>query len=93
MTTKLITQMGIGQTIETEYFTPGRVAEVTRTSHHTFFVNSIRTVPSVVNGNERVETPFQELVTMTEQEILELASMQVFHPSATNTFYLPALPF
>ena len=93
MTTKLITQMGIGQTIETEYFTPGRVAEVTRPSHHTFFVNGIRTVPSVVNGNERVETPFQELVTMTEQEILELASMQVFHPSATNTFYLPALPF
>ena len=93
MTTKLITQLGIGQTIETEYFTPGTIAEVTRTSHHAFFVNGIRTVPSVVNGNERVETPFQELVTMTEQEILELASMQVFHPSATNTFYLPALPF
>ena len=93
MTTKLITQLGIGQTIETEYFTPGNFAEVTRTSHHTFFVNGIRTVPSVVNGNERVETPFQELVTMTKQEILELASMQVFHPSATNTFYLPALPF
>ncbi len=93
MTTKLITQLGIGQTIETEYFTPGRVAEVTRTSHHTFFVNGIRTVPSVVNGNERVEVPFTDLVTMTEQEILELASMQVFHPSATNTFYLPVLPF
>lgn len=93
MTTKLITQMGIGQTIETEYFTPGRVAEVTRTSHHTFFVNGIRTAPSIVSGNERVEVTFQELVTMTEQEILELASMQVFHPSATNTFYLPVLPF
>ena len=93
MTTKLITQMGIGQTIETEYFTPGRVAEVTRTSHHTFFVSGTRTVKSIVNGNGRVEVPFQELVTMTEQEILELASMQVFHPSATNTFYLPALPF
>ena len=93
MKTKLITQMGIGQTIETEYFTPGNVAEVTRRSHHTFFVNGIRTVPSVVNGNERVEVTFQELVTMTEEEILELASMQVFHPSATNTFYLPVLPF
>lgn len=91
MTTKLITQMGIGQTIETEYFTPGHVAEVTRTSHHTFFVNGIRTVKSIVNG--RVEVPFTDLVTMTEQEILELASMQVFHPSATNTFYLPVLPF
>lgn len=93
MTTKIIIQMGIGQTIETEYFTPGRVAEVTRTSHHTFFVNGTRTVKSIVNGNGRVEVPFQELVTMTEEEILELASMQVFHPSATNTFYLPALPF
>ena len=93
MTTKLITELGIGQTIETEYFTPGNVAEVTRTSHHTFFVNGIRTVKSIVNDNGRVEVPFQELVTMTEQEILELASMQVFHPSATNTFYLPALPF
>ena len=93
MTTKIITQMGIGQTIETEYFTPGRVAEVTRTSHHTFFVNGARTVKSIVNGNGRVEVPFQELITMTEDEILELASMQVFHPSATNTFYLPALPF
>ena len=93
MTTKLITQMGIGQTIETEYFTPGTIAEVTRTSYHTFFVSGIRTVPSVVNGNERVEVPFQELVTMTEEEILELAALQVFHPSATNTFYLPALPF
>lgn len=93
MTTKLIIELGIGQTIETEYFTPGRVAEVTRTSHHTFFVNGIRTVKSIVNGNGRVEVPFQELVTMTEDEILELASMQVFHPSATNTFYLPVLPF
>ena len=93
MTTKLITQMGIGQTIETEYFTPGHVAEVTRTSHHTFFVNGIRTVKSIVNGKGRVEVPFQDLVTMTEQEILELASMQVFHPSTTNTFYLPVLPF
>lgn len=93
MTTKLITQMGIGQTIETEYFTPGRVAEVTRTSHHTFFVSGIRTTPSVINSNERVKVPFQELVTMTEEEILELASMQVFHPSTTNTFYLPTLPF
>lgn len=93
MTTKLITELGIGQTIETEYFTPGRVAEVTRTSRHTFFVSGTHTVKSIVNGNERVETPFQELVTMTEQEILELASMQVFHPSATNTFYLPTLPF
>lgn len=93
MTTKIITQMGIGQTIETQYFTPGTIAEVTRTSRHTFFVNGIRTIPSVVSGNERVEVPFQELVTMTEQEIVELASMQVFHPSATNTFYLPALPF
>lgn len=93
MTTKIITQMGIGQTIETEYFTPGHIAEVTRTSHHTFFVSGIRTVPSVVSGNERVEVPFQDLVTMTEEEILELASMQIFHPSATNTFYLPALPF
>lgn len=93
MTTKLITQMGIGQTIETEYFTPGHIAEVTRTSHHTFFVNGTHTVPSVVSGNERVEVTFQELITMTEEEILELASMQVFHPSATNTFYLPALPF
>lgn len=93
MTTKIITQMGIGQTIETEYFTPGFTAEVTRTSHHTFFVSGIRTVKSVVNGNGRVEVPFQDFVTMTEEEILELASMQVFHPSATNTFYLPALPF
>lgn len=93
MTTKIITQMGIGQTIETEYFTPGTAAEVTRTSHHTFFVNGIRTVPSVVNGNGRVEVPFTDIVTMTEEEILELASMQVFHPSATNTFYLPVLPF
>lgn len=93
MTTKLITELGIGQTIETEYFTPGHIAEVTRTSHHTFFVNGIRTAPSVVNGNERVKIPFQDLVTMTEEEILELASMQVFYPSATNTFYLPVLPF
>ena len=93
MSTKIITQMGIGQTIETQYFTPGNIAEVTRTSHHTFFVSGIRTAPSVVSGNKRVEVPFQELVTMTEEEILELASMQVFHPSATNTFYLPALPF
>lgn len=93
MTTKLITQMGIGQTIETEYFTPGHIAEVTRTSHHTFFVNGTRTVPSVVQGNGRIKVPFTELVTMTKQEILELASMQVFHPSATNTFYEPALPF
>ena len=93
MTTKIITELGIGQTIETEYFTPGAIAEVTRTSHHTFFVNGIRTVPSVVSGNERVEVTFQELVTITEQEILELASMQVFHPSTTNTFYLPTLPF
>ena len=93
MKTKLITELGIGQTIETEYFTPGHIAEVTRTSHHTFFVNGIRTAPSVVSGNERVEVTFQELVTMTEEEILELASMQVFHPSATNTFYLPVLPF
>ena len=93
MTTKLITQFGIGQTIETQYFTPGNFAEVTRTSHHTFFVNGVRTVKSIVNGNGRVKTPFQELITMTEQEILELASMQVFHPSATNTFYEPALPF
>lgn len=93
MTTKLITELGIGQTIETEYFTPGRVAEVTRTNHHTFFVSGTRTAPSVVSGNERVEVPFQELITMTEQEILELAAIQVFHPSATNTFYLPVLPF
>lgn len=93
MTTKIITELGIGQTIETEYFTPGHTAEVTRTSHHTFFVSGIRTVPSVVSGNERVKAPFQDLVTMTEEEILELASMQVFHPSATNTFYLPVLPF
>ena len=93
MTTKIITELGIGQTIETEYFTPGAIAEVTRTSHHTFFVSGIRTVPSVVSGNERVEVPFQEFVPITEAEILELASMQVFHPSATNTFYLPALPF
>ena len=93
MTTKLITELGIGQTIETEYFTPGAIAEVTRTSHHTFFVSGTRTVKSVVNGNGRVEVPFQDLITMTEEEILELASMQVFYPSATNTFYLPALPF
>ena len=93
MTTKLITQMGIGQTIETQYFTPGTIAEVTRTSHHTFFVNGIRTVKSIVNGNGRVEVPFQDLVTMTEEEILELASMQVFHQSVTNKFYLPAFPF
>lgn len=93
MTTKLITQMSIGQTIETEYFTPGTTAEVTRTSHHTFFVNGIRTVKSIVNGNGRVEVPFQELVTMTEEEILELAAIQIFHPSATNTFHAPVLPF
>lgn len=93
MKTKLITELGIGQTIETEYFTPGTTAEVTRTSHHTFFVNGIRTVPSVVSGNERVEVPFQELITMKEQEILELAAMQVFHPSESNTFYVPTLPF
>lgn len=93
MKTKLITQLGIGQTIETQYFTPGNFAEVTRTSHHTFFVSGIRTTSSIVNGNGRVEVPFTEFVTLTEQEILELASMQVFHPSATNTFYLPVLPF
>lgn len=93
MTTKLITQMGIGQTIETQYFTPGDFAEVTRTSRHTFFVSGVRTKSSIIQGNERVKTPFQELVTMTEKEILELASMQVFHPSATNTFYEPVLPF
>ena len=93
MTTKLITQFGIGQTIETQYFTPGDFAEVTRTSQHTFFVSGIRTVKSIVNGNGRVEVPFQELVTMTEQEILELASMQIFHPSQSNKFYLPTLPF
>lgn len=74
MTTKIITQMGIGQTIETEYFTPGHVAEVTRTSHHTFFVNGIRTVKSIINGNRRITIPFQEIRTLTENEILELAS-------------------
>ena len=66
--------MGIGQTIETEYFTPGHVAEVTRTSHHTFFVNGIRTVKSIINGNRRITIPFQEIRTLTENEILELAS-------------------
>ena len=93
MKTKLITELGIGQTIETQYFTPGNFAEVTRTSHHTFFVNGIRTKSSIVEGNGRIEVPFQELVTMTEEEILELASMQVFHPSTTNTFYPTVLPF
>lgn len=93
MTTKLITQFGIGQTVETQYFTPGDFAEVTRTSQHTFFVSGVRTKSSVVQGNGRIKVPFTELVTMTEQEILELASMQIFHPSQSNKFYLPTLPF
>lgn len=74
MTTKIITELGIGQTIETEYFTPGFIAEVTRTSHHTFFVNGIRTKRSIINGNGRITIPFQEIRTLTENEILELAS-------------------
>lgn len=93
MTTKIITELGIGQTVETQYFTPGDFAEVTRTSQHTFFVSGIRTKSSVVQGNVRVKAPFQELVSLSEQEILEIASMQIFHPSQSNKFYEPSLPF
>ena len=93
MTTKIITELGIGQTVETQYFTPGDFAEVTRTSQHTFFVSGIRTKSSVVQGNERVKAPFQELVSLSEQEILEIASMQIVHPSQSNKFYEPSLPF
>ncbi len=74
MSTKLITQMIRTDHRDRSTSLLASPQKVTRTSHHTF-CNGIRTVKSIVNGNGRVEVPFQELVTMTEQEILELASM------------------
>ena len=85
-----ILDLAIGQSAQTQYFTPGRDCDITRTGLTTFFVTGVRKVRSIVAGHTKVEQAFAETFTLSDQEIEEL---QTIHPSPSNEVLPTDLPF
>ena len=85
-----ITDLAIGQSAQTQYFTPGRFCDITRTGHATFFVTGVRRVRSIVQGHGLIDQAFAETFTLSNQEIKEL---QTIHPSPSNMALPTDLPF
>ena len=85
-----ITDLAIGQSAQTQYFTPGHFCDITRTGHTTFFVTGFRKARSIVTGHKKVERAFAETITLSKQEIEELKTI---HPSPSNLAYATDLPF
>lgn len=50
MTTALITDIKVGQTFKTSYFTKNQIADVTKLSNNVFKVKYVTMVPSVIQG-------------------------------------------
>lgn len=50
MVTALITDIQVGQTFKTHYFTKNQIADVTKLSNNVFKVEYVTMVPSVIQG-------------------------------------------
>ena len=50
MVTALITDIQVGQTFKTRYFTKNQIADVTKLSNNVFKVEYVTMVPSVIQG-------------------------------------------
>lgn len=50
MATTLITDIQVGQTFKTRYFTKNQIADVTKLSNNVFKVEYVTMVPSVIQG-------------------------------------------
>ena len=85
-----ILDLAIGQSAKTQYFTPGRDCDITRTGLTTFFVTGVRKVRSIVQGHGLIDQAFAETFTLSAQEIEELQSI---HPSPSNEALPTNLPF
>jgi hypothetical protein len=85
-----ITDLAVGQSAKTQYFTPGRDCDITRTGLTTFFVTGVRKVRSIVQGQGLIDQAFAETFTLSAQEIEEL---QTIHPSPSNQISPTDLPF
>ena len=63
MATALITDIKIGQTFKTRYFTKTQIADVTKLSNNVFKVEYVTMVPSVIQG---------EYTASNQTDIIEL---------------------
>lgn len=63
MTTALITEIQVGQTFKTRYFTKTQIADVTKLSNNVFKVEYVKMGPSVIRG---------EYTASNQTDIIEL---------------------
>ena len=63
MVTALITNIQVGQTFKTRYFTKNQIADVTKLSNNVFKVEYVKMVPSVIRG---------EYTASNQTDIIEL---------------------
>ena len=63
MATALITDIQVGQTFKTRYFTKNQIANVTKLSNNVFKVEYVTMVPSVIRG---------EYTAYNQTDIIEL---------------------
>lgn len=63
MATALITDIKVGQTFKTRYFTKTQIADVTKLSNNVFKVEYVTLVPSVIQG---------EYTASNQTDIIEL---------------------
>lgn len=63
MATALITDIQVGQTFKTRYFTKTQIADVTKLSNNVFKVEYVTMVPSVIQG---------EYTASKQSDIIEL---------------------
>lgn len=63
MATTLITDIQVGQTFKTRYFTKNQIADITKLSNNVFKVEYVKMVPSVIRG---------EYTAFNQTDIIEL---------------------
>lgn len=70
MATALITDIQVGQTFKTRYFTKTQIANVTKLSNNVFKVEYVTMIPSVIQG---------EYTASNQTDIIELDWKQQAH--------------
>ena len=79
MATALITDIQVGQTFKTRYFTKTQIADVTKLSNNVFKVEYVIMVPSIIQG---------EYTASKQEDIIELDWKQqayIKHAQITDT--------
>lgn len=87
-TTATINEITIGQTFQTEFFTPCNMASVTRLSNNTFQVIYTKLIPSAIIGNPKFEKQVTETRTLSVLEQVKLNHIQRTQPSIQHNFYI-----